>query len=113
MPVNQKIHRSVRFFDGAALELAPIVRHLLDGVVRRAARGEREAIALLAREFRAQMVEHAEQHLARLDMDADDVVQQVLVALLDRALVEPARAECAVGWLLDRVALFAQPDLAA
>jgi len=27
--------------------------------------------------------------------------------------VEPPRAVCAVQWLLDRVALFAQPDLAA
>jgi hypothetical protein len=40
-------------------------------------------------------------------------VQNVFLALLERALVEPPRAVCAVQWLLDRVALFAQPDLAA
>ena len=90
-----------------------MVRYFLDGVIRRAARGDREALALLAREFRMQMVEHAEDHMARFDIDAEDVVQNVLLALLERALPEPPRSACAVQWLLDCVALFAQPDLAA
>jgi len=113
MPVDHETHRAIRSFDDTAPALAPIVRHFLDGVVRRAARGERDAIALLARDFRPQMVDHAEANLARLDMDAEDVVQEVFVALLDRALVEPPREVCAVTWLLDRVSLFARPDLAA
>lgn len=113
MAVNPKTDRAFHSLDHAAPALAPIVRHFLDGVVRRAVRGERDAIALLARDFRPQMVDHAEEHLARLDMDAEDVVQEVFVALLERALVEPPREVCAVTWLLDRVALFAQPDLAA
>jgi len=92
---------------------SPVVRHLLDGVIRRAARGNRAAIELLARELRPQMVEHAEEHMARFDMDAEDVVQNVFLALLERALGAPPRAACAVQWLLDRVTLFAQPDLAA
>ena len=97
----------------AAWALPPIVRHYLDGVVRRAARGDRASIAQLAREFRTQMVDHAREHLARFDMDEEDVVQAVFLALIERSLVEPPRAACAVTWLLDRVALFAQPDLAA
>jgi len=113
MPVNHETKRAIRSFDDAAPELAPVVRHILDAVVRRAARGERKAIARLARSFRARMVDHAEFHLARFDADAEDVVQEVLIALLERALVEPRRDECAVSWLLDRVALFAQPNLAA
>jgi hypothetical protein len=113
MPMNRKTSSAICFLDDTAPDLAPIDRHLLDAVVRRAARGDRDAVALLARSFHAQMVDHAEQHLARLDMDAEDVVQEVFVALLERALPEPPRGECAVCWLLDRVALFAQPDLAA
>jgi hypothetical protein len=116
MSMNRKSNRvrvSVSTDSTAARALPPIVRHRLDGVVRRAARGERVALAQLAREFGPQMVEHAEEHMARFDMDAEDVVQNVLLALLERSLVEPPRAECAVSWLLDRVALFAQPDLAA
>jgi len=92
---------------------SPVVRHFLDGVIRGAAGGDRDAIEQLAREFRPQMVDHAEHHMARFDMDAEDVVQNIFLALLERALVEPPRAVCAVQWLLDRVALFAQPDLAA
>lgn len=85
----------------------------MDGVIRRAARGDRDALEQLARQFRPHMVEHAHEHLARFDMDAEDVVQNIFLALLEQALVEPPRAMCAVQWLLDRVALFAQPDLAA
>jgi hypothetical protein len=114
MSMNRKSNRAFVSTDNtAAWALPPIVRHRLDGVVRRAARGERDAIAQLARELHPQMVEHAEEHLARFDMDAEDVVQSVFLALLERSLVEPPRAVCAVTWLLDRVALFAQPDLAA
>lgn len=92
---------------------SPIVRHLHDRVIRHAARGDRDAIAQVARELRHVMVAHADEHMARFDLDAEDVVQNVLLALLERALKEPPRAACAFQWLLDRVALFAQPDLAA
>jgi hypothetical protein len=112
MTVPRKSNRAL-FHSAIATAPSPVVRHLLDGIIRRAARGDSEAIGTLAREFRAQMVEHAEEHMARFDMDAEDVVQNVLLALFERALVEPPRGECAVTWLLDRVALFAEPDLAA
>ena len=90
-----------------------MVRHVLDGVVRRAVRADRGAIDTLGRQFRAEMVSHADAHLARFDMDAEDVVQNVFFAMLERKLGCPPRARCAVQWLLDTVALFAQPDLAA
>jgi hypothetical protein len=107
MSMNRKSNRALSSLHTVAAAQAPVVRHLVDGVIRRAARGNRNAIEQLAREFRTQMVDHAEQHLARFDMDAEDVVQNVFLALLEQALVEPPRAVCAVQWLLDRVALFA------
>ena len=113
MSTNRKSNRALSALHIVAAAQAPVVRHLLDGVIRRAARGDRDAMDQLAREFHAEMVEHAQEHMARLDIDAEDVVQNIFVALLERALVEPPRAVCAVTWLLDRVALFAQPDLAA
>ena len=114
MSKNRKSNRALSpIHTAAAAAPSPVVRHLLDGVIRRAARGNRAAIDQLARELRDAMVAHAEEHMARFDMDAEDVVQNVFLALLERSLVEPARAVCAVTWLLDRVALFAQPDLAA
>jgi hypothetical protein len=116
MNMNRKSNRALSSLNTIAAAQSPVVRHLLDGVIRRAARGKRDAIDQLAREFHPQMVEHAEEHMAhmaRFDMDAEDVVQNIFLALLERALVEPPREVCAVQWLLDRVALFAQPDLAA
>src|SRR5215469_13697586 len=75
MSMNRKSNRAFKSLNhNAAWALPLIVRHRLDGVVRRAARGERVAIAQLAREFRPQMVEHAHRHLARFDMDEEDVV---------------------------------------
>jgi len=113
MNTNRKSNRALSSLHTVAAAQSPVLRHILDGVIRRATRGDRDAIEQLAREFRPQMVDHAEQHMARFDMEAEDVVQNIFLALLERALVEPPRAVCAVQWLLDRVALFAQPDLAA
>ncbi len=92
---------------------SPVVRHIHDGVIRRTVRGDHAAIDTLARSFRPEMLAHAEAHLARFDMDAEEVVQNVFVALLERKLPDPPRAKSAVEWLLDTVALFAQPDLTA
>ena len=96
-----------------AAALPPVVRHVLDGVVRRAVRADRGAIDTLARQLRAEMVAHADAHLERFDMDAEDVVQNVFVAMFERKLRCPPPARCAVQWLFDTVAIFAQPDLAA
>jgi hypothetical protein len=68
--MRRKSYQALPSIDRSAWALPPIVRHRLDAVVRRAARGERDAIALLVREFRWQMVEHAAENLARFDMDA-------------------------------------------
>ena len=113
MSMHRKSNRALSSLHTISAAQSPVVRKLLDGVIRRAIRGEHAAINQLARQFRPQMVAQAEEHMARFDMAAEDVVQNVFLALLDRALVEPPRAVCAVHWLLDRVALFAQPDLAA
>jgi hypothetical protein len=59
------------------------------------------------------MVAHADKHLARFDMDAEDVVQDVFLAMLGRTLTCPPSSRCAVHWLLDTLAVFAQPDGAA
>ena len=86
---------------GAAPErLSPLVHHLLDGVARDALAGKRGAIDTLARELRADMVEHAQAHLGRLDCDAEDVVQDVFVALLEGQVPPAPRGESAVRWLL-------------
>ena len=86
---------------GAAPErLSPVVHHLLDGVARKALAGDRGAIETLARELRADMVEHAQAHLGRFDCDAEDVVQDVFVALLEGTLRQAPRGQSAVLWLL-------------
>ena len=86
---------------GAAPErLSPVVHHLLDGVARKALAGDRGAIETLARELRADMVEHAQAHLGRFDCDAEDVVQDVFVALLEGTLRQAPKGQSAVVWLL-------------
>ncbi len=97
----------------AAATPSPVVRHILEAVIRRAVRGDHAAIDTLAHDFRNEMVAYAEAHMARFDVDAEDVVQNVFAALLERQLAAPPRARSAVAWLLDTVALFAQPDQAA
>ena len=62
--------------------------------------GKRGAIDTLARELRADMVEHAQAHLGRLDCDAEDVVQDVFLALLEGHLPPAPEGESAVVWLL-------------
>lgn len=121
MNMNRKSNRALSSLNTVAAAAppsqspspSPVVRHLADGVIRRATRGDRDAVAQVARELHAQLVDHAEQHMARFDIEPEDVVENIYVALLERSLVEPPRAVCALTWLLDRVALFAQPDLVA
>ena len=89
----------------APLRLSPIVHHLLDSVARDALAGDRAAIAKLARELRAEMVEHAHAHLRRFDCDADDIVQDVFVEMLEGTLAQAPESESAVVWLLGRIAV--------
>jgi hypothetical protein len=91
MSMHRKSNRALSSLHTISAAQSPVVRHLRDGVIRRAVRGNHAAIDQLAREFRPQMVAHAEEHMARFDMDAEDVVQNVFLALLERALVEPPR----------------------
>jgi DNA-directed RNA polymerase specialized sigma24 family protein len=91
---------------GAAPErLSPLVHHLLDGVARRALEGNRAAIAELARTYRDEMVEHAHAHLRRFDCDAEDVVQDVFVEMLEGTSSRAPKSESAVVWLLGIVAV--------
>jgi DNA-directed RNA polymerase specialized sigma24 family protein len=86
---------------GAAPErFSPLVHHLLDGVARQALAGKRAAIDLLAHALRPDMVEHAQAHLGRFDCDAEDVVQDVFLALLEGHLPPAPQGESAVRWLL-------------
>src|SRR3974390_1802821 len=86
---------------GAAPErLSPVVHHLLDGVARKALAGDRGAIDTLARELRADMVEHAQAHLGRFDCDAEDVVQDVFLAMLEGKVQRQAKGEAAGGGVL-------------
>lgn len=104
---NRNRHQSAAAIlpQGAAPErLSPLVHHLLDRVARRALEGDAAAIAELARGFRAEMVEHAHAHLRRFDCDAEDVVQDVFVALLEGSLRRAPKRESAVVWLLGIVA---------
>lgn len=91
----------------APVRLSPLVHHLHDRVARRALEGDRDAIAELARGLRAEMVEHAHAHLRRFDCaaDAEDVVQDVFVALLEGKLRRAPRSESAVVWILGIVAV--------
>ncbi len=100
---NRNRHQSAAAIlpQGAAPErLSPLVHHLLDGVARRALEGDRAAIGELARGFRAEMVEHAHAHLRRFDCDAEDVVQDVFVEMLEGKLRQPPKSQSAVVWLL-------------
>jgi hypothetical protein len=88
-------------------ELAPIEMHFLEGVARRALAGDREAVDTLARELRVEMVAHADAHLARFDVDAEDVVDALLLSMLEGTLPVPARSESAVLWILREIASLA------
>jgi hypothetical protein len=66
MNMNRKSNRALSSLHTIAAAQSPVVRHLLDSVIRRAARGERDAVDQLAREFHPQMLAHAEEHMARI-----------------------------------------------
>ena len=80
-------------------------RDLFDPLVRRAAAGDRNAIGALARSFRRQLFAAAREHVP--SFDAEDVVQDLFVLLLERNVVPPSADEPAVAWLLHTVATLA------
>jgi hypothetical protein len=75
---------------------------LLDALVRRAASGDKSAIAGLARVFRARL----EREAARLVpvSEAGDLVQDLLLRLLEGSLAPPGEDQPAVPWLLGALA---------
>jgi hypothetical protein len=90
----------------SSAETAATPGDLLDGLVRRAAHGDRNAIAALARSFRPQLVAEARKHLQLAD--AEDIVQDVFVLLLEGTLRPPRTRERAVPWLLRTVCSIAE-----
>jgi RNA polymerase sigma-70 factor (ECF subfamily) len=82
-------------------------RDLLDPLIRRAAQGDRNAIGALARTFRPQLVGTARKHLDNRS-DAEDLVQDLFVLLLEGKLDPPRSREPALGWLLRTVATLAE-----
>ena len=80
---------------------------LFDPLVRRAAAGDRNAIGALARSYRRQLVAAAREHVP--SFDAEDVVQDLFVLLLERNIDPPSADEPAVAWLLLTVARHAKP----
>ena len=97
--------KTTRFTLAAApARLSPVVHHLLDAVARDAIAGDRAAIERLARDLRAAMVDHAHAHLRHFDCDAEDVVQDVFLAMLERRLPQVPRDQSPVVWLLALIA---------
>jgi DNA-directed RNA polymerase specialized sigma24 family protein len=81
-------------------------RDLLDPLVRRAADGDPSAIGALARSFRPQLLAAAREHLPLAD--AEDLVQDVFVLLLEGDFPQPATGEHAAEWLLRTVETMAE-----
>jgi len=80
---------------------------LLDPVVRRAAQGDHEAIETVYRQLRTRLVGAARTH--RLEgCDAEDVVQDLFVILLEARLHPPRANDPAVPWLFRMVDVLAQ-----
>ena len=82
-------------------EPQPRPRELVDLLIVRAATGDRDAIAHLARTCHALLVASARRRGA--GCDAEDVVQDLYVLLLERALVPPMSFEDPIEWLFDHV----------
>ena len=102
------IHRSsaVQSLSSNPEPIAP-PRDLLDPLIRRAAHGERSVIEVLARRYRRQLVSAARRRVSAFD--ADDVVQDLFVLLLERSLTPPKASDSAAAWLFDTVDSLAEP----
>ena len=105
--------KSIRSSNTAVRSLSPATSpssselgDLFNPLVRRAATGDRNAIGALARSFRPHLLAAAREHVP--SFDAEDVVQDLFVLLLERNIVPPSADEPAVAWLLCTVASLAQ-----
>ena len=83
----------------------------LDPIVRRAASGDREAIAWMARHLRPLLLDEARRILRPLDAEseAEDVVQDVFVFLLSGKARGMPRQGSALGWVCHVLEYLAKP----
>jgi DNA-directed RNA polymerase specialized sigma24 family protein len=89
--------------------LTPVPQPLpLDEQLRRAFEGNRDALDAVARELHPRLVWEARRHLGALDCEADDVVQDLFVALLDGRVRPPRGRGEENAHLLRLVAVFAR-----
>lgn len=93
-----------------SLVSSPVVERelTLDDHVRRACRGDRDAADVVARELRHVLLQVVRPHLGDFEDDADDVVDDLFVAMLEeRFSIDPAPAD-AVLVLLRKAAMWAR-----
>jgi hypothetical protein len=96
----------------AALHLVPSTQAHppldLDDAIRRALGGDRDALATVARELHPRLVREARTMLGDLDHEADDVVQDLFVAILEGRIRAPKGRGEGVPMLLRLVCVFAR-----
>jgi DNA-directed RNA polymerase specialized sigma24 family protein len=97
---------AVRSLFATTSQAAAPRRDLLDGLLRRAAHGDRDAITTLARSYRLRLLAEARKHARARDVE--DVVQDLFVLLLEEPIDKPSRSEPAVAWLRRTLATLAE-----
>jgi DNA-directed RNA polymerase specialized sigma24 family protein len=80
----------------------------LDAIARRAFDGDRVAMDVLARELHARLVHAARIALGDLEHEADDVVQDLFVAILEGRVRAPRGPGEALAYLLRLTGVFAR-----
>ena len=80
----------------------------LDALIRRAIDGDRDALDAVARELHPRLVHEARRHLGDLDHEADDVVQDLFVAILEGRVRAPRGRGEGVAHLLRLATVFAR-----
>jgi hypothetical protein len=80
----------------------------LDDVIRRAFEGDRDALAIMFRELRPRLIREARITLGDLDHEADDVVQDLAVAILEGRVRAPRGRREGLPALLRLTGVFAR-----
>jgi DNA-directed RNA polymerase specialized sigma24 family protein len=80
----------------------------LDAFIGRACEGDRDALNVVARELHPRLVREARVHLGHLDVEAEDAVQDLFLAMLEGRVRPPRGRREGRAHLLRLVALFAR-----
>jgi DNA-directed RNA polymerase specialized sigma24 family protein len=80
----------------------------LDEQIRRALEGDRDALDAVARELYPRLLHEARTHLGPLEHEADDVVQDLFVAILEKRVRAPRGRGDGVAHLLRLTKVFAR-----